>query len=89
MDQTEMNTLAFCIEFSKNNLNAASEVTMCRVWLKNAIEILNKNIDLGSAAYMKSELESIDKWLAGGDSRSTSNDIFSKLKTVESLLSSL
>ncbi|MCK8060044.1 MULTISPECIES: hypothetical protein [unclassified Fusibacter] len=89
MDQTSKDTLAFCIEFSKNNMNAASQVTMCRVWLKTAIEILEKNIDLGSAAYIKSEIESVDKWLAGGDSRSTSNDIYTKLQTIESLMASL
>lgn len=89
MDQTSLDSLKFCIEFTKNNMGTASQVTMCRVWLKTAMEILTKNINLGSASYMRSELEAVDKWFSGGDAKSTSNDILAKLKTVESLVDSL
>ncbi len=86
MDQTSKNTLNFCIEFIKNNLGDRSQVSMSLVWLKQAVEILEKEEALSSAGFIENELSAIEKYLMGKDTSSTSADIDSKLKMIETLL---
>ena len=88
MDQTSKNTLLFCIDFTRTHFREASQTTQCKTWLKTAIEIL-KNTDSGSADFIMSELTAVDKWLAGGDSSSTSEDILSRIQTAETLAKDL
>lgn len=86
MDQSSKDTLLFCIEFVKNNMREHSQNAMCRTWLKTATDILDRQSDLGSADYIKSELSAVDNWLSGKDGTSTSEDMATKLQTAEMLL---
>lgn len=86
MDQTSKSTLNFCIEFLKNNFNEHSQVSMCLVWLKQAIEILEKETEFSSAGFIESELGAIEKYLTGKDTSSISADIDSKLQMIETLM---
>ena len=86
MDQTSRNTLSFCIEFIKNNYNEHSQVSMCLVWIKQANDILDKETELSSAGFVQSELAAIEKYLTGKDKSSTTADIDSKVKMIETLL---
>lgn len=86
MDQTSRNTLSFCIDFIKNNYNEHSQVSMCLVWIKQATDILSKETELSSAGFIESELNAIEKYLTGKDTSSTTADIDSKVKMIETLL---
>lgn len=86
MDQTSKNTLSFCIEFIKTNYREHSQVSMCLVWIKQATEILGKATELSSAGFIESELAAIEKYLTGKDKSSTTADIDSKVKMIETLL---
>ncbi len=86
MDQTSRNTLSFCIEFIKNNYREHSQVSMCLVWIKQATEILANAPELSSAGFIEGELMAIEKYLTGKDKSSTTADIDSKVKMIETLL---
>lgn len=86
MDQTSKNTLEFCMEFIANNFREHSQVSMCLVWLKQATEILEKDTELSSAGFIVNELSAIEKYLTGKDTSSTSADVSSKIKMIETLL---
>jgi len=86
MDQSTKDTLTFCIEFVKNNFREHSQVSMCLVWIKQAIEILDKATEVSSAGFISNELSSIEKYLTGSDSSSTSEDVISKIQMIETLM---
>lgn len=86
MDQTSKNTVSFCIEFIKNNFYEHSQISMCLVWMKQAVEILEKDIELSSAGFIVNELSAIERYLTGKDTSSTRADIDSKLRMIETLL---
>ncbi|MBN2899138.1 MAG: hypothetical protein JXO44_10230 [Clostridia bacterium] len=89
MDQTSKNTLNFCIEFIKNNFTERSQISMCLVWLKQAIELLEKETDLSSGMFIVNELGAIEAYLIGKDTSSTSADVISKIQMIETLLKDL
>ncbi len=86
MDQSTKDTLNFCIEFVRNNFREHSQVSMCLVWIKQAVEILEKAPEVSSGTFMINELSAVEKYLTGSDSKSTSEDVSSKLQMVETLI---
>jgi len=86
IDDSNKNTLAFCIEFIRTHFREHSQQAQCRTWLKTAISILENAPEVSSGNFIISEMTDIDKWLAGSDSKSTSEDMFSKLDMIDTLL---
>lgn len=89
MDQANRDTLNFCIEFLKNNFSEHSQTSMCLVWLKKAVEILENERDLSSGDFIIGELNSLEKYIVGNDSSSSSRDMMSKIDMVVTLLKDL
>ncbi|MBI9011043.1 MAG: hypothetical protein JEZ08_02345 [Clostridiales bacterium] len=85
MNPSSLDTINFCLKFIKDNFDEASQRTMCRTWLKTAIETLNSE-DLGSVDFITSELNAIDQYLSGASSTMTPVDVITKLDTVNQLL---
>lgn len=85
MNPSSLDTVNFCLNFIKNNFDEASQRTMCRTWLKTAIQTLNSE-NLGSVDFITSELNTIDQYLSGASSTMTAVDIITKLDTVNQLL---
>ncbi len=82
MDPSSRNTVEFCLQFIKNNVDEASQRTMCRTWIKTAMNTLASE----SNDFVISELESIDKYFSGADAGMTSVDVLTKVDTVSQLL---
>lgn len=82
---TSLNTIHFCLQFIKDNVDEASQRTMCRTWLKTAIDTI-KQENLGSADFIINELSEIDQYLSGANGSMTSVDVITKLDTVSQLL---
>ncbi|MCT4633160.1 MAG: hypothetical protein N4A76_10510 [Firmicutes bacterium] len=89
MNQADKNTLNFCVEFIKGNFSEHSQVSMCLVWLKQAIDIIEKETDLSSGAFILGGLKEIEAYLTGKDGSSSSRDIISKIEMIESLVASI
>lgn len=89
MDQSKKDTLNFCVEFIRNNYREHSQVSMCLVWVKQAVEILEGAPEVSSAVFIINELQAVEKYLTGSDSSSTSTDIDSKLQMVETLVAGI
>lgn len=89
IDDSSKNTISFCLEFTRTNLLEHSQNSQCRVWLKTVLTILDGHPEISSQGFMMSEIEDIDKFLSGSNSSLTSNDIYSKLEMVETLLKDL
>jgi hypothetical protein len=89
MNQADRNTLNFCIEFVKNNFGERSQTSMCLVWLKQAIDLLEKEVELSSAGFIVNELNAIEAYITGKDRSSTSADVTSKIQMIETLLEDL
>ena len=85
MNPSSLDTINFCLNFIKDNFDEASQRTMCRTWLKTAIQTLNSE-NLGSADFITSELNAIDQYLSGASTKMTSVDVITKLDTVNKLL---
>ncbi len=85
MDSASLNTIHFCLQFIKDNANEASQRTMCRTWLKTAVDTIKKD-NQGSTDFVISELDAIDKFLSGASTSMTSVDVLTKLDTVNQLL---
>jgi len=85
MNPASLDTINFCLNFIKDNFDEASQRTMCRTWLKTAIQTLNSE-DLGSTDFITSELNAIDQYLSGASTTMTSVDVITKLDTVNQLL---
>lgn len=81
---SSQNTFNFCLQFIKDNVNEASQRTMCRTWLKTAITTLD-DAKLSSSGFMINELEAIDTFFSGANGSMTSNDVMSKLQTVKQI----
>ncbi len=86
MDQSSKDTLNFCMEFIESNFTVHSQISMCLVWTKQAVDILNKSPEISSAGFIVNELSAIEKYLTGSDTSSTSQDIHSKLDMIKTLL---
>ena len=89
MDQSKKDTLNFCIEFIRNNFREHSQTSMCLVWVKQAVDILEAAPEVGSAVFIINELQAVEKYLTGSDSSSTSEDVNSKLQMIEQLIESI
>ncbi|WP_430885744.1 hypothetical protein [Fusibacter sp. JL216-2] len=89
MDQSKKDTLNFCIEFIKNNFREHSQVSMCLVWVKQAVDILDASPEISSAGFIVNELSAIEKYLTGSDTSSTSEDINGKLQMIEQLIAGI
>lgn len=89
IDSSSKNTLSFCLDFIKANFLEHSQTTMCKTWLKTIVDILDKNSEISSVGFIKSELSAIDGFLSGGSTSLTSNDIYSKIEMIETLLKDL
>lgn len=89
MNQADRNTLDFCIEFIKNNFGERSQTSMCLVWLKQAVDLLEKEVDFSSGGFIVNELNVIEAYITGKDTSSTSSDINSKIQMIETLLADL
>lgn len=85
MNETSKSTIEFCLEFIKNNVDNASQRTMCRTWTATAIKVL-KDDGPNSADYAISELEQVDDYLSGKNSKMTSVDVLTKLSTITQLI---
>jgi len=85
MNPSSLDTINFCLNFIRDNFDEASQRTMCRTWLKTAVQTLNSE-DLGSADFITSELNAIDQYLSGASTTMTSVDVITKLDTVNQLL---
>lgn len=82
---TSLNTIHFCLQFIRDNVDEVSQRTMCRTWLKTALDTI-KQENIGSTDFIVSELEDIDSYLSGANSSMTSVDVLTKLDTVNQLL---
>ncbi len=82
MDLSTKNTIDFCLQFIKNNVDEASQRTMCRTWIKTAITTLSS----GGNDFVITELESIDKFFSGADGKMTSVDVLTKVDTILQIL---
>lgn len=89
MNQADRNTLDFCIEFIKNNFGERSQTSMCLVWLKQAVDLLEKEVEFSSGGFIVNELNAIEAYLTGKDRSSTSADVNSKIQMIETLLADL
>ena len=85
MNTSSIDTINFCLQFIRDNVDEASQRTMCRTWLKTAIDTF-KSDDSGSTDFIISELEQIDQYLSGANGSMTSVDVLTKLDTVKQLL---
>lgn len=89
VEQSEKNTFNFCVDFVKNHFREHSQVSMCLVWIKQAVDILEKAPEISSGVFIINELKAVEKYLTGSDSASTSEDIASKLQMIEVLAESI
>ncbi len=89
MDQSTKDTLVFCIDFIENNFREHSQISMCLVWTKQAKDILEKAPEVSSAGFIMNELSSVEKYLTGSDTSSTTQDIISKLDMVKTLVNDI
>lgn len=85
MNHSSKSTIDFCIQFIEGHFTDASQITSCRSWLKTCIDTIKKE-QLGSEYFIISELEAIDAYLSGANSKLTSADIYTKLNTVKQIL---
>jgi len=88
MDQSSMDMLLFCADFIEKNFQEYSQNSTCRMWIRTAIDILEKSDD-GSSDYMVSEFQHIDEYLSGKDENSNSGDILTKISTIKILLNGM
>lgn len=86
MTNEDKNTLTFCIDFTKNNFREHSQVSMCQVWLKKAVDIINADPSISSANFIINEISAVNKYLTGSDTSSTSETIYAKLGMIETLI---
>jgi len=85
MSTQSIDTINFCLQFIRDNVDEHSQRTMCRTWLKTAIDTV-RNDQIGSVDFIVSELEQIDHYLSGASGSMTSVDVLTKLDTVKQLL---
>lgn len=85
MSPASLDTVNFCLKFIQENFDEASQRTMCRTWLKTAIDTINSE-GLGSADFITAELNAIDQYLSGASTSLTSVDVLTKLDTAKQLL---
>ncbi len=85
MDQSNKDMVFFCLEFVKNNVYEQSQNVQCRIWIKNAVEIIEKS-SLENADFLVLNLHAVDAFFSGHDSSSTTNNIIDKVKLIEALL---
>jgi len=85
MSPTSLDTINFCLNFINENFDEASQRTMCRTWVKTAIQTINAE-DLGSAGFITTELNAIDQYLSGASTSMTSVDVITKIDTIKQLL---
>lgn len=85
MNSTARDTMNFCLNFIKMNVDEASQKTQCRTWVKMAIDTIGKE-DIGAKDYIISELDAIDRYLSGADGSMTTVDVRNKIDTVYQLM---
>lgn len=85
MSPASLDTINFCLSFIHDNFEEASQRTMCRTWVKTAIQTINTE-DLSSAGFITAELNAIDQYLSGASTSMTSVDVRTKIDTVKQLL---
>lgn len=85
MNQTSKDTIEFCLEFIKGNVNNASQRTMCRTWVATAIDTVKKE-KISSEDFVIGELTAMDDYLSGKNASLTSVDVLTKIDTVLQLI---
>lgn len=85
MNTSSLDTVNFCLSFVRDNVDEASQRTMCRTWLKTAMDTIKKDHE-GNTDFIITELEAIDSYLSGANGSMTSVDVLTKLDTVNQLL---